>query len=260
MWILALAIFVGCKWLTFRRALLSGLHPTIWRSLAYFFAWPGMDPRFLAPRSSDGNGSSKRRLLFSILKTFAGAAIFWFAARCAFGNTPLIAGWVGMFGVILFLHFGLFEILSVVWRRSGVNAKPVMRAPVLATSISDFWSTRWNTAFNGLAHDLAFHPLARRLGVTRATIGVFLISGIVHDLVISLPAGAGFGLPTAYFLLQGAAVLIERSVLGRRFGLGTGFRGWLFTAVCAGGPAFWLFHPAFVKNVIVPMLHAIGAN
>jgi Membrane bound O-acyl transferase family len=135
-----------------------------------------------------------------------------------------------------------------------------MQAPIFATSLVEFWSTRWNTAFSDLAHDLAFRPLARRFGVTSATLGVFLISGILHDLVISLPARAGYGLPTAYFLFQGLAVLAERSTIGRARGLGKGFRGWLFTLVCAGGPAFWLFHPPFVTNVILPMLRAIGAN
>jgi alginate O-acetyltransferase complex protein AlgI len=165
-----------------------------------------------------------------------------------------------MLGVILFLHFGLFHLLALAWQKAGVDAKPVMRGPVLASSLAEFWSTRWNTAFNALVHDLAFRPLCRKFGVTRATLGVFLISGIVHDLVISLPARAGYGLPTAYFLFQGVAVLFERTVLGRRLGLGKGFRGWLFTMVCAGGPAFWLFHPPFVTNVILPMLQAIGAN
>jgi alginate O-acetyltransferase complex protein AlgI len=165
-----------------------------------------------------------------------------------------------MFGIILFLHFGLFELIALAWQKAGVNAKPVMRRPIIASSLAEFWSTRWNTAFNALVHNLALRPLARKFGVTGATLGVFLISGLVHDLVISLPARAGFGLPTAYFLFQGFAVLAERTASGRRIGLGKGFRGWLFTAICAGGPAFWLFHPPFVTNVILPMLRAIGAN
>jgi hypothetical protein len=165
-----------------------------------------------------------------------------------------------MLGIILFLHFGVFELLALLWQKAGLNAKPVMRQPLFATSLADFWSTRWNTAFNALAHDLAFRPLKRKLGIRRTTLAVFLISGLIHELVISLPARAGFGFPTAYFLLQGAAILVERSPLGRRIGLGRGFRGWLFMALCAGGPAFWLFHPPFVINVILPMLDGIGAK
>jgi alginate O-acetyltransferase complex protein AlgI len=165
-----------------------------------------------------------------------------------------------MLGIILFLHFGLFELLALCWKRVGIAATPVMQSPVFSRSLAEFWSKRWNTAFNVLAHDLAFRPLARKFGITCATFGVFLISGILHDLVISLPARAGFGLPTAYFLFQGIAVLAERSTIGRGLGLGKGLRGWLFALICAAGPAFWLFHPAFVTNVILPMLRAVGAN
>jgi D-alanyl-lipoteichoic acid acyltransferase DltB (MBOAT superfamily) len=198
--------------------------------------------------------------LFAISKVLAGAALVWFAALGAFDAAPLVTGWIGMLGIILFLHFGVFELLALAWQTLGINAKPVMRSPLFAASLAEFWSTRWNTAFNVLAHDFVFRPLARKVGATRATLGVFLVSGLVHDLVISLPARAEFGLPTAYFLFQGAAVLAERTATGRRIGLGHGFRGWLYTAVCAGAPAFWLFHPPFVINVILPMLQAIGAN
>jgi hypothetical protein len=87
---------------------------------------------------------------------------------------------------------------------------------------------------------------------------VFAASGLVHELVISFPARGGYGFPTAYFLLQGFSVLFERSNTGRTIGLGHGWRGWLFTAMCAGGPAFWLFHPPFVRNVILPMFQTLA--
>jgi hypothetical protein len=86
----------------------------------------------------------------------------------------------------------------------------------------------------------------------------FLVSGLIHDLVISLPAHEGYGLPTAYFTLQGLAMLFERSSMGQRLGLGRGFSGWLFTLTIALGPAVTLFHPPFVQHVILPMLDAIG--
>jgi len=78
-------------------------------------------------------------------------------------------------------------------------------------------------------------------------------------VVISFPARAGYGLPSAYFAVQAVGMLVERSAFGRRLGLGAGWRGWLFTFLCAAGPAFWLFHPPFVHRVILPFLQTIGA-
>ena len=194
------------------------------------------------------------------MKTFGGGLILWAAARGTLAASPLLNGWLAMIGLVMFLHFGLFHLLALAWQANGINAQPIMRAPLLATSLAQFWGRRWNMAFHALAHDLVFRPLVRRWGATVAGIGVFLISGLIHESVISLPARGGFGLPTAYFAAQSLGVLVERSHWGRRLGLGHGFRGWLFVVFCSGAPAFWLFHPVFIRNVILPMLHAIGAN
>ena len=88
----------------------------------------------------------------------------------------------------------------------------------------------------------------------------FVLSGLVHDMVISLPAGGGYGWPTLFFVIQVAAIFIERSNAGRRFGLGRGLRGWLFTMLVLAVPVYGLFHPPFVKNIIVPFMQALGAR
>ena len=128
--------------------------------------------------------------------------------------------------------------------------------PILATSVSDFWGRRWNLAFRDLTHRFVFRPLTSRLGAKPALAVGFLISGIVHDLVISLPAGAGFGGPTLFFVLQGAAIFLERSASGRRLSLGRGAIGWAFTMLVLVAPLCLLFHPPFVRTVVVPMLSA----
>ena len=81
----------------------------------------------------------------------------------------------------------------------------------------------------------------------------------MHDLVISLPARGGYGLPTAYFLLQGAGLLAEHArgtPLARWRGR---WQGRVWTWLIVAGPAFWLFHPPFVRRVILPFMHAVHA-
>jgi alginate O-acetyltransferase complex protein AlgI len=141
-----------------------------------------------------------------------------------------------------------------------VDARPLMNWPVVSASLSEFWGRRWNTAFRDLAHRFLFRPLAGRLGPRAGLAAGFLFSGAVHDLVISAPAGGGYGLPTLYFVVQGLGLLAERSRAGRRLRLDGGWRGRGFTALVVVGPAFGLFHPPFVRGVVLPFLAAIGAR
>jgi alginate O-acetyltransferase complex protein AlgI len=252
MWTLAGAIFAGFKWATWWRA--GRRQPG--RSLAYLLLWPGMDAaRFMDPGARPPAPAAREGIV-AAAKTVAGGLLFWAVARLA---TGLAAGWLGMAGLVLMLHFGLFHLLSVLWRRAGVDARPLMNAPLRSTSLTSFWSDRWNRAFVDLARPLLLRPLRRRLDVTGAFVVVFLVSGLLHEAVISLPAGGGWGLPFAYFALQAVAVLVERSPAGRRLGLGAGAVGWLFTALAVAGPVYWLFHPPFVRRIVLPMMHALGA-
>ena len=254
MWALALSIFAGCKWLTCAAG--PAVQPA--RTLAYLCLWPGMDARtFLAaPPPAAPNGERWRA---AAATTAAGALLLWGAARMIPVRLELWRGWVGMIGLILVLHFGLFALLALAWQRAGVAAEPIMRQPLAAQSLGEFWGLRWNRGFNDLARRFVFQPLQARLGVAAATMATFLASGLIHDLVISVPARAGYGLPTAYFLVQGAGVLAQRSRAVRRAGLARGIAGRVFTLGVVALPAFWLFHPLFVRRVMLPFLAAIGA-
>jgi alginate O-acetyltransferase complex protein AlgI len=167
---------------------------------------------------------------------------------------------MGMLGVVFMLHFGLFHFLSLLWRHNGIKATPLMQNPIAATSLTEFWGRRWNTAFHELAFRFTFRPLRRWTTPAIATLLVFGLSGLIHDAVISFPARGGYGLPTLYFLTQGLGAIIEHTRFGRALELGNGVRGWLFTLAVTVAPLFWLFHPPFIHHVILPMLTAIGAT
>jgi hypothetical protein len=195
--------------------------------------------------------------LFAAGKLGIGVALVAVAVPALLPHSDVVAGWAGMAGVLFVLHFGLFHLLSLAWRTAGVEAEPLMNWPVLAASVADFWGRRWNLAFRDLAFTYLFRPLAGPLGAAWAMLAVFVLSGLVHDLIISLPVGGGYGGPTLYFTLQGAAMLLERSSLGQRLGLGEGLGGWIFALLVTVAPAPLLFHPAFVRGAILPTLAAI---
>jgi alginate O-acetyltransferase complex protein AlgI len=250
MWLFALSIYAGCKWLTWR---LADRGRFGWRDAAYLFAWPGMDARAFLTRSP-AQPPSLGYWLFAAAKVLAGVTALICAALLVDETSWFYAGWLGMLAVGLILHFGLFDLLSLYWRSRGAEARPLMNWPVLAESINQYWGCRWNTAFRDLAHQFVFRPVAARFGARWALGLVFLASGVVHDLVISLPAGAGYGGPTLFFAIQAGGALVEHSPSGRRLGLGHGLAGWLFTMLLILAPLPLLFHRPFVTQVVLPML------
>jgi hypothetical protein len=218
-------------------------------------------PAFLSPYRLPGADRPRaREWAFAAAKSLLGVVLVWGVAGWVPDGRPLLFGWVGMVGLILLLHFGTFHLLSCAWRAAGVVARPLMDWPLASHSISEFWGRRWNTAFRDLTHRFLFRPLTARLEPRGALAAGFLVSGLVHDAVISVPAGGGYGGPTLFFTAQAAALLAERSRAGRALGLGRGWRGWLFAMLVLTAPLGILFHPPFVRNIIVPFLHALGVR
>jgi hypothetical protein len=219
-----------------------------------------MDPeRFLA---IDSLPQSERPQIHQWLRstaiTISGMLLFSFSIWLAVQRHDTLAAWCGMFGLVFFLHFGSFDLLSCAWRAAGVNAQPIMNRPLSSSSAGEFWGRRWNLAFRDASYRTLFVPVARRSEAACATLAVFLFSGLVHELAISVPARAGFGLPTLYFLLQGTTVLLENSKLGKQLSLGRGYRGRVFTLAIVFLPLPILFHPPFVRGVMAPFLHWIA--
>jgi alginate O-acetyltransferase complex protein AlgI len=123
--------------------------------------------------------------------------------------------------------------------------KPLFESPLRSSSLSNFWSQRWNRPFVEL-NKIFFMPwLVRRLGMRGAIFVIFLVSGLLHEMAISYPAGAGWGMPLGYFALQGVMVLLERKVP---------FKGPIWVALVVLVPIPILFHAAFRETIILPFL------
>jgi hypothetical protein len=249
----ALSLFYGLKLLSLRDTWRTATVP---RLSAYLLLWPGMNSRtFLRPDSSltANRCPTVLELAFALTKLAGGLALVVWARTHAFTAPARWVGAIGMVGLIFTFHFGIFHVLSWLWRRHGIDAPPLMRAPIAACSLAEFWGECWNTAFAALARRFLLRPLARRWNARTAGAFVFLVSGIVHELALSLPARGGWGGPTAYFLFQALGTGIEKSRVGRVIGLGSGWRGWLWTLFVTVAPIALLFHAAFLDRVVVPL-------
>jgi len=255
MWGAAILLFAAAKCASWKREMVLSAAPAArWKRLAYFVAWPGMDAGAFVRGASDA-GPRERELSWAAFKITAGAVLIWCMAR---QFQPMIAGWIGMIGFILLVHFGLFQMFALVWQTAGVDARPIMNQPWRAKSVSEFWGQRWNLAFRDLAHEQVFRPLRRMMPPAMAMLAAFAISGLIHELVITVPSGGGYGGPMFYFVLQGSAVLLERFRIVRQLRLRSSVMR-LWTILIVAAPIGLLFPPIFISNVVIPFMKVIHA-
>ncbi len=260
MWLIAGALFAAFKTLTWVSRSRSCPAISTGRTLGYFFAWIGLDANEFCAAKVVGVQPGASEWVAGIAKTLLGGCVLWGLVRILPPEHSVVVGAFGFGGLILGLHFGLFHLLSLAWRWHGVDVGPIMRRPFLARSLAEFWGERWNRAYRQISFTCFFRPAAHRFGATTGTLVAFFMSGLIHELVISVPARAGFGGPTAYFVVQGLGLLFERMAVCRRLILRHPFCGWCYTLVILLGPIGWLFHRPFLTRVIVPFLGAIGAR
>ncbi len=233
------------------------------RATAEFLGWMGMRPALFAKkRSIDARGAAA--LAVHGARTLVIGAVLFALARII-ATSPLempfelpskrgMVTIAAMVGLSLMLHFGLFDIVAGFYRLRGVPVGKLFRAPLLARSLSEFWSRRWNIGFSEMIALVVHRPVRRNAGEHVALAASFLASGLLHELAISVPVRAGYGLPTAYFLLHGALVGVERRMerrMARKKGRAPGQIWTLFWLIA---PLPLLFHPPFLRGVVWPLV------
>jgi alginate O-acetyltransferase complex protein AlgI len=240
MWLLAVCLFMAAKWVMWRPEVQGA---SFRETLTWFFLWPGMDTAWLMKGAVDMRSSPVR----GGVHLATGVALL--IAAVTFRKHALLSPWLAMLGLINALHFGLFHLIACYWQRRGRKAAPLMDRPLTSRTLAEFWGRRWNTSFHAFADRLVFRPVVRRLGTSMAMVSVFLASGFVHELVISLPARGGWGRPTLYFIIQSAAILVERRGKLKS-------RLWVWSVT--GLPLPLCFPPVFCERVILPMVQALS--
>lgn len=238
---------------------------TFWQWLGFCVCWFGMraDSFKNVPgkRYSDWCNFVWRGLIRCVAGgVFVAAA--WIVAHNGFTATIEIQPWriwtataLLLCGLSLTVHFGIFNILTGVWRYSGARCSTLFRSPLSSNSLSEFWGRRWNLAFSEMTALAIVRPLKQRPSDSMqepvfAKIGGFLFSGLVHELAISVPVGAGFGQPTLYFAIHGFAIVIEE-----RFSfLESRLTGRIWTIAWVLLPLPILFHRPFLKGCVWPII------
>jgi len=238
-------------------AVSQGSAPLTMRNWLGFAAlWPGMRPGPFARASALPLSGASTLLKGGAIRAAIGfllialARLAWVETHSRVLPTLLL-----MPGISFVVHFGVFDLLAGAWRAAGVDCKQLFRSPLQSTSLGEFWGRRWNLAFSEMTALAVYQPLVRRFGRRIALIASFLGSGLLHELAISVPVKAGYGLPLSYFALHGLLMMIEGRLarLGRPIDR-VPWVGRVWTLFWLLLPLPILFHRPFLAGVVWPLI------
>ncbi|MEZ0372134.1 MAG: MBOAT family protein [Candidatus Sericytochromatia bacterium] len=251
------ALLYALKGITGVEARLAGeasLPPLAW--FCYGVFWPGMLPSLFATLGAPALPGAGQLMRKGALRLGLGLMLI-FAARGAWelSGSYLAVSCLLLPGLSLCLHFGLFNLVAGFWRLFGVPCDSLFQAPLLSRHLSEFWGKRWNLAFTEMTRLTVYQPLLPAWGKPRAALAGFLFSGSLHELAISVPVRAGYGLPISYFVLHGLLLIYER----RRYRQGRPIDahpvlGRIWTVFWLVLPMPVLFHPPFLAGVVWPIV------
>ncbi|MDA0767237.1 MAG: MBOAT family protein [Verrucomicrobia bacterium] len=213
------------------------------RYLCFGLGWFGMNPGAFA-RSEEG--LEWRSHLRVGLGCVVAGTVLALGVRQVPG-VPLVFVFVPM---SIGFHYGALRVLTAFWRGTGIPVRVLFRNPLRTTGLADFWAKRWNLGYSEMMARVVKRPLEGLAPRVVAEWAVFLGSGLLHEVAITLPVGAGYGGPTVYFLLHGLALRLER-------------RGWplwvrrVWVALWVIGPLGLLFPNEFFEEVILRCLHVL---
>jgi alginate O-acetyltransferase complex protein AlgI len=253
------ALLYGMKAVVAVELRLAGKPPlSLVRWMIFCLLWFGMRPEifrrlFRAPRPGAASMFASGLLRMAIGSGFLAAAVWTAPGLPSFQPRTLASLPLLMVGLSFLVHFGLFDVLAGFWRALGSDCPKLFRAPFLSRSLTEFWSRRWNIAFSEMAAIAVFRPANRTLGPTAAKTVAFLFSGLLHELAISVPVQAGYGLPFCYFLLHALAMHLEIMPLVRH-ALQSRVVAHVWTAAWILLPLPLLFHWPFCAGVLLPLL------
>jgi len=228
--------------------------------LSWSAGWPGMRIGIFSELGSGAKADAWHLITKGIIRLAMGGGLLWLG-RWSWDMTQskVLATVFILPGLSLILHFGLFNICAGFWRLLGADTYTLFPAPLLSTRLSEFWGKRWNLPFTEMVQYAIYRPLSSRFGKSVAALSGFFFSGLLHEMAISVPAGAGYGLPMLYFVLHGGLVYIERKVFTpESIVFQKPWLGRVWTLVWLALPMPILFHPPFLKGVVWPIVGIPG--
>jgi len=251
------ALIYGMKAVVSVEVQTHGARPlSIGRWLGFAALWPGMRPGPFTHRAAASLPEVRQLFLGGSARLLTGLAMVVLARQAwVLTSSRLLATPPLLVGLSLVVHFGVFDVLAAAWRWQGVDCQRLFRSPLRSTNLREFWGRRWNLAFSEMTAIAIYQPLVRVAGRGPALAASFLGSGLLHELAISVPVRAGYGLPMAYFMLHGILMTVEaRLAKANRPIDRVSWFGRVWTLAWLLAPLPILFHRPFLAGVVWPLI------
>jgi alginate O-acetyltransferase complex protein AlgI len=235
--LLCCMLMAGMKWIVYSEWRRRGGEILPWgRWLCFATLWFGMEP--MAWTGKRRSLQWRTHALWGGACSLTGGALVFLMS--SYEVTMLIPLFIAM---SIGFHFGALRLLTAFWRFKGFPVRALFRNPFRTRGFGDFWGKRWNLAYSQMMARAVMRPIQQKFGAKIALFCVFIISGILHELAITVPVQAGYGLPTCFFLVQGVLTTLEK-------------RENLVSATLCGASLVlglnFLFPTVFVEAVILP--------
>jgi hypothetical protein len=149
------------------------------------------------------------------LGVIAVAVAFWNVVSSAPPAVRAIARVLSAAAGILAVADTSNALVRVVSELCGVRFADVHDHPHRSTTLSEFWSRRWNRTGARWFRERAFLP-ARSAGVASALFALFAVSGVMHAYLVAAVTRLPW-MVVAFFLAQPVLLLVERQMRVRRW-------------------------------------------
>lgn len=215
------------------------------RYLIFSLLWFGMEPGCFKTRRT--NLSWKQDVGWGTLWMVIGISASLVVAWMGWHNL-----WAMFFSMSLAFHYGGLRLLNGCLRAAGFPVRTLFPNLFHTRGIGDFWSTQWNVGYSHMMQRIVGRPVAALVGRPAGMIAIFLSSGLLHELAITLPVKSGYGGPTAYFAFHGWLAWLEKK-RGRPFGK-------IPALLAVVVPLGCLFPATFRNEVMTPCVEWFGAH
>jgi hypothetical protein len=153
------------------------------------------------------------------------------------GWTHLVIRWLAGAVIAYSCTDAAYALLSSAFLAGGLQLGKLHDAPVLATSVAEFWGMRWNRIVSSWLRDNCFVPFARKRAPRIGLALAFFSSAALHAYLLAPIAWKYSAEWFAFFAANGALVILEIRIGVRRWPRAAA-RAWTILTMLAVSPLF----------------------